>query len=173
MTIEEMNGLNSEEAEEALLSCCGSEKWSKAVARRRPFDDLDALLSAAEEEWTKLGREDWLEAFAAHPKIGDMSSLKSRFSHTRTWAEEEQAGASSASETVLSLLKQGNRKYESRFGYIFIVSAADKSAAQMLRILKERLKNDPEKELTVAAAQQQEITKRRLQKMIDRDKGDA
>ncbi|NNE34925.1 MAG: 2-oxo-4-hydroxy-4-carboxy-5-ureidoimidazoline decarboxylase [Rhodothermales bacterium] len=173
MTIEELNELTPEDADEALLSCCGSTAWSKAVAGRRPFDDLAALLEAADEEWSKLGRDDWLEAFAAHPKIGDMTSLKSRFSHTRSWANEEQAGASSASETVLALLSQGNKKYKKRFGYIFVVSAAEKSAAQMLRILKERLNNDPEAELEVAAAEQQKITELRLQKLIDRDTADA
>lgn len=173
MTIEELNELPKDEAEEALLGCCGSTAWAKSMASLRPFEDLAAVLKAAEKEWSKLDRDDWLEAFAAHPKIGDMSSLKSRFSHTRSWASEEQAGASSASETVLSLLAQGNKKYKKRFGYIFVVSAAEKSAAQMLRILKERLSNDAEEELKVAAAEQQKITELRLQKMIDRDTADA
>ena len=130
-------------------------------------------MKAAEDVWSDLSRDDWIEAFSAHPRIGNVEARGSRFVHTRKWASDEQSRVSSASQTVLSLLAEGNRRYEDRFGYIFIVSAAGKSAGQMLRLLKERLKNDPSEEIRIAAAEQQKITALRLEKMIDEPSTDG
>jgi OHCU decarboxylase len=63
-------------------------------------------------------------------------------------------------------LVAGNQEYEDRFGYIFLVRAAGRSAEEMLGLLRERLGNDPAIELRVAAGQQAEITALRLQRLI-------
>jgi 2-oxo-4-hydroxy-4-carboxy-5-ureidoimidazoline decarboxylase len=70
-----------------------------------------------------------------------------------------------AADAVLLALVQGNRAYEAKFGYIFIVCATGKTAGEMLALLQQRLKNDPEKELLISAAEQAKITKLRLQKL--------
>ena len=90
---------------------------------------------------------DWLEAFAAHPRIGDSDALRARFATTAAWASREQAGALGASEDVLEDLAMGNRQYEERFGFIFIVCATGKTAEEMLELLRQRLANDPEAEI--------------------------
>ncbi len=66
-----LNTQSREEAEAALLTCCGSTRWARRMANRRSFPDMEALLQAAGEIWWELGREDWLEAFSRHPKIGE------------------------------------------------------------------------------------------------------
>ena len=62
-------------------------------------------------------------------------------------------------------LAEGNRRYEEKFGYLFIVCATGKTAAEMLALLQQRLKNDPEHELAVAAGEQEKITRLRLEKL--------
>jgi 2-oxo-4-hydroxy-4-carboxy-5-ureidoimidazoline decarboxylase len=57
--------------------------------------------------------------------------------------------------------------YEKKFGYIFIVCATGKTAEEMLALLNERLKNDPEAELLIAAKEQNKITRLRLEKLLD------
>ena len=59
-----------------------------------------------------------------------------------------------------------NEDYEKKFGYIFIVCATGKSAAQMLGLLKARLANDAEAELDIAAEEQAKITEIRLRKLL-------
>ena len=59
----------------------------------------------------------------------------------------------------------GNRQYEERFGYIFIVCATGKTAEEMLALLSERLSNDPDAEIKLAAGEQMKITKIRLEKI--------
>ena len=63
-------------------------------------------------------------------------------------------------------LLRGNREYEARFGHIFIVCATGKSAAEMLALLRERLPNEAERELEIAAAEQRKITAIRLKKLL-------
>lgn len=155
--LRKLNKLEPGAAQAELLRCCGSAAWAKAMAGLRPFPDAAALHRAAEEAWARLGRADWLEAFAAHPRIG---------ARARGWAKGEQAGAVGAPESVLEKLAAGNRDYEARFGHIFIVCATGKSAAEMLGLLKARLGNAPEAELKIAAGEQAKITRIRLEKLI-------
>ncbi|HYR11141.1 MAG TPA: 2-oxo-4-hydroxy-4-carboxy-5-ureidoimidazoline decarboxylase, partial [Longimicrobium sp.] len=66
-----LNALAAAEAEADLLTCCGSHEWARRVAALRPFDSADALFDAAEVVWWALDREDWLQAFRSHPRIGE------------------------------------------------------------------------------------------------------
>ena len=53
-----------------------------------------------------------------------------------------------------------------KFGFIFIVCATGKSAAEMLALLQARLPNGRDAELKIAAAEQHKITRLRLQKLL-------
>jgi len=132
-----------------------------------PADDLVELLEDAEEQWFKCSEEDWKRAFAQHPKIGDIDSLKKKFASTAAWASGEQSGVNAASQNTIEALAEANKKYEDKFGYIFIVCATGKSAEEMLEILLSRLPNDPEEEIEIAADEQNKITKLRLEKLLE------
>jgi 2-oxo-4-hydroxy-4-carboxy-5-ureidoimidazoline decarboxylase len=162
-----LNGLNASAACSELQRCCGSLRWAEQLAARRPFDSMDELLRQADDVWWHLSSAEWKEAFAHHPKIGDIGSLRKKFSATAHWAADEQAGATNVSDEVLKALSDGNKQYEEKFGYIFIVCATGKSAEEMLEILNERLPNSPEKEITIAAAEQAKITRLRLEKLLN------
>jgi 2-oxo-4-hydroxy-4-carboxy-5-ureidoimidazoline decarboxylase len=161
-----LNAAPEAEARAELLRCCGSSRWARGMAARRPYADEATLLSAAEEAWSRLGPDDWREAFAHHPRIGDLAGLRAKFASTRAWAEGEQAGAAAASDDVLRALAEGNRAYEERFGHIFIVCASGKGADEMLGLLLARLENPPEAEVRIAAAEQAKITRLRLLKLL-------
>ncbi len=150
----------------ALLRCCGSARWARAMTAARPFRMTAALLARAESEWSKASREDILEAFSHHPRIGDRESLRARFPATHAWAAAEQSGAASADEKVLADLAEGNRVYEARFGHLFIVCASGKTAVEMLALLQARLGNEPETELRIAAGEQAKITRLRLERLL-------
>lgn len=157
-----------DQARRALETCCGARRWVERMLARRPFGNREALLAAAREEWFALGREDWLEAFAHHPKIGDRAALRNRVACTRHLSAGEQAGVDSAPESVVASLAEKNRVYEETFGYIFIVCASGKSADEMLALLQDRLSNDAETEIAVAAGEQAKITELRLLKVDER-----
>jgi len=133
---------------------------------RRPFASLSSLLSAADEESAALSPSDVLEAFSHHPQIGaDLEELRRKFQSTAAWSASEQARVSEADEATLLALRDGNRAYRERFGYLFVVCATGKSAAEMLALLRARLEHDPEMELRVAAAEQAKIARLRLEKL--------
>jgi 2-oxo-4-hydroxy-4-carboxy-5-ureidoimidazoline decarboxylase len=148
-----------------LHTCCGSERWVDRMMGRRPFGDRQTLLTAARDEWFALGATDWLEAFAHHPKIGDRDAAAAKLAATRHLSQGEQKGVEEAGLDLLVRLAEGNRLYEERFGYIFIVCASGRTAGEMLALLNARLHNDPETELRVAAAEQAAITTLRLERM--------
>ncbi len=162
---EYFNSTDNDLIHEALVKCCASLQWCKAMIAARPFTDDSAVLQTAARCWWELGRDDWLEAFAAHPKIGNVDSLKAKFANTRQWAGDEQAGVAVASEAVLRQLAKLNDEYEAKFGYIFIVCATDKSAEEMLAILESRLPNEATTELRIAATEQLKIMLLRLRKI--------
>jgi 2-oxo-4-hydroxy-4-carboxy-5-ureidoimidazoline decarboxylase len=161
-----LNSLPVAEARTALLRCCGSSRWVEAMLSLRPFGSHEELLGAASEVWANLGESDYLEAFAAHPRIGDdVAALRARFAATAEWSAAEQAGVAGADEATLQALAAGNAAYAERFGFIFIVCAAGKSAREMLDFLQARLAHTREQELALAAAEQAKITALRLDKL--------
>ena len=160
-----LNGLPESDSRAELLRCCASTRWSAAMVAARPFASDAAVLAAADRAWWALGPEDWLEAFAAHPRIGDRASPDARHATTREWSRREQAGAATPDEEVRAALAAGNAEYERRFGHVFLIRATGRSAEEILAALRRRLGNDPDKELREAAGEQAEITRLRLERL--------
>lgn len=161
-----LNDAAPDEAAALLRHCCGSRRWVSAMLRRRPFESLDELLRAAQAASENLDRDDWLEAFSHHPRIGDREGAARASRSGPGWEQAEQAGAASADAEVLAEIARLNDEYEQRFGYIYLVCATGRSGAELLQILRERLDSDPESELETAAREQQRITELRLRKLV-------
>lgn len=132
-----------------------------------PADDMVELLEDAEEQWFGCSEADWKEAFAHHPKIGDLESIGKKYASTAQWALGEQSGVRAATQQTISALAEGTGLYEKKFGYNFIVCATGKSAEEMLEMLQSRLTNTPENEIRIAADEQNKITQLRLEKLLD------
>jgi 2-oxo-4-hydroxy-4-carboxy-5-ureidoimidazoline decarboxylase len=165
--LEKLNEAPAETAEARFLDCCGSRRWARRMSEARPFADEDALVERAAEIWRALDAEDWLEAFAAHPKIGARRAAPAQKERSAAWSRGEQAGADAANEAIRDALAEANRLYEERFGFIFIVCATGKSAAEMLGICHERLENTGGEEIRNAAEEQRKITEIRLKKLLE------
>ena len=157
--LEWFNRLSDEEAASELLAVCHSRRWAKQVAAGRPYADLAALQRAADEVWLGLGPEDWLEAFAAHPRIGEGGGASA------DWSRQEQAGVGGSAD-VQQRLARANAEYEARFGHVFLISAAGRDADEVLAALTDRLGNDPATELRVAAEEHRRITRLRLERLM-------
>ena len=162
-----LSELSSDDAEAELLKCCGSTRWASAITAARPFANNDALLAKADEIWWSLSAEDWLEAFRAHPKIGEKKAAAAQSEQARAWSAQEQSGVADASSQMKDELERLNREYEDRFGFIFIVCASGKSSEEMLSILNSRTDNDRDTELRIAAEEQRKITRLRLEKLLN------
>jgi OHCU decarboxylase len=170
MTLPEWNQLPAEPASEKLLSCCGSHRWARVLAERRPYPSLRALLVDAEEFWFAMPEEEWLAAFACHPRIGERkaetAAIAGAGAQFADWSGTEQRSAQATLEAVSTALVEGNRAYERKFGFLYIVFASGRTAPELLAILEERLGHDRATELNEAARQQWAITELRLGKLF-------
>ena len=154
-----LSDLPREEAAAELLACCGSARWVERMLSQRPFKDRDEVFASATRIWNDLGRDDWLEAFRAHPRIGETGSATE---------QREQAGMDAAGAALKSAMAEANREYEARFGWIYLVCATGRSAEEMLAFARQRMANTPGEELNVAAAEQERITKLRLEQLLEK-----
>ena len=228
MSLQQLNTAAEPEARQWLLQCCASEIWVSRLLERRPFAGAAQLREAADRAWRGLPEKDYLQAFAGHPKIGDLNSLRDRYADTsphraprfvaraskrscggahgrkdaegivgathasplfegvrpatasdstaaakawrpmraRTLAAGEQSGVEGASHELIEELQRGNRAYQEKFGFIFIVCATGKSAGEMLELLQQRLPNSREIELDNAVREQRKIFLLRLEKLL-------
>lgn len=166
MMLSELNAMADTEAAILIAQCCAASNWVSRVVAERPYDNVNALLTAADKYWQAMNEEDWLEAFSAHPQIGNVATLREKYASTKALAAGEQLSVSAADDETLSALAAGNTEYLKKNGFIFIVCATGKSAAEMLAMLEARLPNDRETELHNGATEQHKITLLRLQKMF-------
>ena len=161
-----LNGLSDKEANDVLCRCCASRVWVKRILGYRPFRDSLQIKLIADQIWFNLAEVDWLEAFRGHPKIGDVASLRKKYSSTVSWIKAEQSAVESASDEVFRDLEHYNEEYETKFGFIFIICAAGKSVEEILGALRARLMNSREQELRQAVIEQIKITHLRLEKLL-------
>ncbi|MEM9295402.1 MAG: 2-oxo-4-hydroxy-4-carboxy-5-ureidoimidazoline decarboxylase [Planctomycetota bacterium] len=170
MTMDELKAMPRSERVVAMLGCCGARAWAETMADAMADAGGSAsaadLYAAGDRAFESLAEADWLEAFGAHPKLGDMDSLRMKFHGNAQWSAGEQAGAAAADEATLRNLADGNAAYEAKFGFIFILCASGLTAQQMLDALRDRLGNPREVELRNAAEQQRRITGLRLDKLL-------
>jgi len=161
-----LNKLSPDDARAEFLKCCGCERWAAAMSEARPFDTIDSIFVTGDQIWRSLGSEDWLEAYRAHPRIGEKKAEVQQSQRAESWSAQEQSGVTNSADAIKTALADANTRYENRFGFIFIVCASGKSASEILAILNSRLQNDPQAELSVAAEEQRKITRLRLEKLL-------
>jgi len=140
----------SNDLEARLYSCLANRRWARAVAAGEP----------AELAMDRLTDEEWLEAMKAHPRIGERGGDAPKSS------EREQGRAMQASAATLAALAADNRRYEERFGHVFLIFASGRSAEEILSELRRRIDNDPAAELEEAKRELRKIALTRLRAVV-------
>ena len=158
MRLAYLNSLFDRDAERFFRTACGSGRWVAGMVGSRPLPSIDGVFEAAERSFDALEEEDWLEAFASHPRIGDGSGP--------SMSRVEQSGVETSGDRVRADLAEVNREYEEKFGFIYIVKAEGKSGEEMLEIARSRLGNSRAEEISNAGMEQRKITTTRLRKML-------
>ncbi|MBY7820316.1 2-oxo-4-hydroxy-4-carboxy-5-ureidoimidazoline decarboxylase [Vibrio fluvialis] len=150
-------------SEEQLAQICTSRRWQQLMQAAMPFE---SAADAADAAFAQLDEADWLEAFAGHPMIGDMASLEKKYAQGKALSAKEQGQVQLASNETLQELLVLNQQYRAKFGFIFIVCATNKSADDMLGLLKTRIHRTYQQELQQAAIEQQKISHIRMEAYI-------
>ena len=160
-----INAMLPKEADAQFLTCCGARAWAAQMAGARPFADRAALEAAMATAFSHLTEHDWLEAFAAHPRIGGSKPEGHATATSQALSSHEQHGMAAASLAVRTRMQELNAAYLQKHGFIYIVKATGKSADEMLQLLEARVKNDRAVELVNAAEEQKKITALRVDKL--------
>ncbi|MEO8621254.1 MAG: 2-oxo-4-hydroxy-4-carboxy-5-ureidoimidazoline decarboxylase [bacterium] len=169
ITIAALDTMPETEAAFKLAACCGSSKWVSRMLARRPFGSRDALFKVATQAAGALKESDWLEAFSHHPRIGQRISNAVVSTTAESWSTGEQSAAANATIAVRAALANANAEYEERHGLIFIICASGRSAEEILAVVRERTHNQRADEILIAADEQQQITRLRLEKLISEE----
>jgi 2-oxo-4-hydroxy-4-carboxy-5-ureidoimidazoline decarboxylase len=162
-----LDSLGDAEAARQLRVCCGAHRWVDAMVAARPFKSPQRARDEADRIWNGLARADWLEAFDHHPRIGEKNAAVAQDAAGAAFSSNEQSRAASAGDDMKGKLARVNAEYERRFGYIYIVCASGKGAEELLAIARQRMSNDPDTELRVAAEEQRKIMQLRLAKLLE------
>jgi 2-oxo-4-hydroxy-4-carboxy-5-ureidoimidazoline decarboxylase len=163
MDLEDFNTADAATATSYVGPCVAIASFAETLVARRPYPDVLALLATARDQaetWTDAEVE---AALADHPRIGERPSGDGA---SARMSAGEQAGVDPADADVQERLREGNRRYEERFGRIYLVRAAGRTAAEMLDLLEQRLANDPAAELAVTKGQLGEIALLRLEGLL-------
>ena len=118
--------------------------------------------AGARTEQNQIARMHVIE-HRAHARIGERRTGDSAEDR---WSRSEQAGALAVATDVRARLAEGNRRYEERFGRVFLIRAAGRSAEEMLAHLEERLGNDDDTEQDVVRRELAEIARLRLEQVL-------
>ncbi|WP_280440553.1 2-oxo-4-hydroxy-4-carboxy-5-ureidoimidazoline decarboxylase [Nocardia brasiliensis] len=143
---------------EALLACCSSPQWARALAAGRPYSSVGAVLDTADTVLAGLPEAEIDRALAGHPRIGERP-------HSAASARE-QAAVADAPDEVHAALAAGNRAYEQRFGYRYLVCASGSTGSELLALLQNRLHNDAETERRVMRTELAKINRLRLRRLL-------
>jgi 2-oxo-4-hydroxy-4-carboxy-5-ureidoimidazoline decarboxylase len=159
VNLDEFNALTADEAVEVVRPCADIPAWIDEVVAARPYGDLGELIDVAQ-----VAAEGWSDAevaaaLAHHPRIGERAAGDGA---EAAMSRSEQSSVSGLEAEIAS----GNRAYEEKFGRIFLIRAAGRSASEVLDQLTTRLGHDAETEAAVVAEQLKEIALLRLEGMI-------
>ncbi|VXC25662.1 Uricase [Arthrobacter sp. 9AX] len=163
MKLAEFNTADPARAAETLKPCIDVQRWVDTVVAARPFPSRDALLDFAAEAARPFSPAEVESAMAHHPRIGERPTAATT---EASMSRSEQTGVDPADTGVAQALAQGNRDYEEKFGRVFLIRAAGRTAPEILQALNERLANSPADEDTIVAGQLREIAVLRLEGLI-------
>lgn len=164
ITLAAFNSASTQSALSHITHWCAAPQWAEKVSSARPYESIEQLQATAEQMWQAADDAQCLEAFAAHPAIGDVELLRSKYA---AQANAEQGQVLDADDSVIEALAMQNLSYNSRHGFTFIVFATGKSAAQMLELLNQRIGNTRSEEIHNAKIEQLKIMQLRLQQTFD------
>lgn len=163
MKLAEFNTADPGLAAATLRPCIDVARWVDTITAARPFDSKDALLAFASGAANPFTPAEVEAAMAHHPRIGERPTAATA---EASMSRSEQAGVDPSDAGIAQALAKGNRDYEEKFGRVFLIRAAGRTATEILQALNERLEHSPAEEDTIVARQLREIAVLRLEGLI-------
>ena len=128
----------------------GSSPLARRLESEGPFASPAAMIAAARRVKDLLTESEKIATLDAHPRIGERSERLSAASLREQGTE------------VLAELDSLNERYESRFGFRFVIHVNRRSKAAILEMLRLRVENDRDQELATGLQAVVDIAQDRL-----------
>ena len=160
------NELPAAAARDELLACCSAPSWAERMAAGRPYCSPQDAIRQSAVIVASLTVTDLAEALAGHPRIGEQAKDGQGPLRSAEWSAQEQSGVSASDAETARALAESNLDYERRFGHIYLVCASGRTGAQLLSLLRRRLRNDASTEWQVVRSELQKINEVRLRKLL-------
>ncbi len=163
IALKHFNQLDNDAAAALIAPCVAIPTWTAALVQGRPYAELPALLSAAREAAQTWGEAELAQALSAHPRIGEKPGDQQAYA---ALSRQEQGAVNTSDARLAQALREGNARYEARFGRVFLIRAKGRSGETILAALEQRLQNSDAQEVAESLAQLREITLLRLEGAI-------
>ena len=163
IALKHFNQLDNDAAAALIAPCVAIPMWTAALVQGRPYADRPALLGAAWEAAQAWGEAELVQALSAHPRIGEKPGGQQAHA---ALSRQEQGSVDASDARLAQALREGNARYEARFGRVFLIRAKGRSGEAILAALEHRLKNSDAQEVAESLAQLREITVLRLEGAI-------
>lgn len=163
IALKHFNQLDNDAAAALIAPCAAIPTWTAALVQGRPYADRPALLGAAWEAAQAWGEAELVQALSAHPRIGEKPGGQQAHA---ALSRQEQGSVDASDARLAQALREGNARYEARFGRVFLIRAKGRSGEAILAALEQRLKNSDAQEVAESLAQLREITLLRLEGAI-------
>jgi len=165
--IDRFNTLDATELREAVRACLDIDRWVDEIVVGRPYADRESAVTAAELAATPFTRKEVQGALVHHPRIGERASGEAALTAEAAMSRAEQGALDPTEAGVVDRLRERNAAYEERFGHVFLIKAAGRSASEILDQLELRIARSPEQEWATTADELRKIAVLRLQGVLD------
>ena len=154
--IDELNQLSEADFQEALRPLFeAAEPLARALEDGKPYASYAQLLDRADTVLRDLAEAQQVEVLNAHPRIGERPASQPSY-------REQGYDREADDPKILHELAELNQAYESQFGFRFVVFVNGRSKAEIVPILRDRLRRPREDELATCRHELLSIARDRL-----------
>lgn len=163
ISLQDFNHLPHEQALALIHPCVALPRWADALVHGRPYASA-ASFQFCISDFAVLNNSSRLaQALSAHPRIGEKPAGSAA---EAALSRQEQGAVNDRDAALARALREGNARYEARFGRVFLIRAKGRSGEEILQALHARLENSDVQEIRAALEQLREITLLRLEGVI-------
>lgn len=164
--IERFNSRGETEFRRAVRACLDIDRWVDEVVKARPYSDRESVVGRAERAASPFTRAEVEGALVHHPRIGESAGGQVAQTAEAAMSRAEQGAVDASDVDVVTRLGERNAAYEERFGHVFLIKAAGRSAAEILDQLQQRITRSPDEEWATTADELRKIAVLRLEGLL-------